>query len=134
MKKSTLIILGSIIALVAAWMILLPGKTPWSFLKSKTPATVPGDVLAAPTIKNGSLTPPASTSGDPAIFPLKVDVYNYKKEVAEIQRVMNVYFNTDLVVDGLFGPKTLAALKANGLAYGEEITHQDYLTLIEFTM
>jgi len=132
MGKRTLIILGSVIALVAAWMILLPGKTPWSILKSQTPAPTPGDTLAAPAIKNPIVT--RTAQGNPSGFPLKVDVYNYKKEVAEIQRAMNVYFNTDLVVDGLFGPKTLAALKANGLTYGEEVSYQDYLTIIEFTM
>ena len=74
MKKSTLIILGSIIALVAAWMILLPGKTPWSILKSQTPAPTPGDTLAAPVIRNPVAT--SSAQGDPSKFPLK-QLYHY---------------------------------------------------------
>lgn len=128
MKKKVFIILGVLVALVATYMLLFPGKNPFRSLKKLTsnssgtitdPATA-GTTPGAPNI-------PGQTSG----FPLAQDVHTYKKSVATLQEALNYQFGSGLVVDGYFGPKTLRALKVLGYAQNDTLSWEEYAAIVD---
>lgn len=129
MKKNIFIILGALVAIVAAWLVLFPGKNPFKLLKAKTPSPSPVSASGTPvatTTQNGSFTPPTTTAGQPAGFPITPDVHVYRADIAEIQKNLNHVLGSALVVDGYFGPKTLAALKAHGYAATGVLNYAEY--------
>lgn len=129
MKKKIFIILGILVALLAAWLVLFPGKNPLTASKAKAPAPEPGPAKSTPQAvapTNGSFTPVPPTDGQPAGFPISPDSHVYRADIAEIQKNMNDFHGSALVVDGYFGPKTLAALKAYGYAATGVLNFAEY--------
>ena len=130
MKNKIFIILASLVAVVAAWLVLFPGKNPLTILKGATPGltNAPGQTPATISdhTQNGSFTPAVETAGQPAGFPITPDVHTYRADIAQIQKNMNDFHGSSLVVDGYFGPKTLAALKAYGYCSTGALTYAEY--------
>lgn len=126
MRKNIFLVLGALVAIIAAWMLLFPGKNPLKMLK-KTPGPVKSPAPANPPAPepNGSFTPAAPPANQPAGFPLYPDTHTYKREIAILQDALNRMFGSTLAVDGYFGPKTLTALKANGFAQDGYLTYQE---------
>jgi len=124
MKKNIFIILAFLVVVVAAWLVLFPGKNPLTILKGATPCQTPATI--SDHTQNGSFTPAVETAGQPAGFPITPDVHTYRADIAQIQSNMNDFHGSSLVVDGYFGPKTLAALKAYGYCSTGALTYAEY--------
>lgn len=124
MKNKIFVGLAVLVALVAAWIVLFPGKTPWSYLKKKTISASTGDTSAPATAITPAPSAPATKGADG--FPV---VYGDKgTDVAAIQEGLNLKFGSNLSVDGIFGPLTRKALSAHG--YSDTITKAQYLEIV----
>lgn len=132
MSKKVFIILASLVAIVAAWLVIFPGRNPLTVLKAKTTDPAQKPSTATPGIvQNGAFAPNDPAQGQPAGFPIYPDVHTSRKDIAGIQMAMNDFFGSNLVVDGYFGPKTLAALKAYGFAANDFITYDEYTLILD---
>ena len=120
MKKKVFLIIGALVAVIAAWMILFPGKNPLTILSAKKATT--------PAPASGTAAAPTTTAADSKGFPILADPHNFSGDVSRVQRDLNLYFilPEQLVVDGLLGPKTLAALRACGFAADGSLNYDDF--------
>ena len=126
MKKKIYIILAAVVAIIAAWLVLFPGKNPLSVLKGSTTGsgTTPG------TTATGS----SGTSATEAGFPIEQNVSIVDQRVKDVQLTLNRVFGSTLDVDGKFGPKTLKALKAFGFAANDNISYSEYKELMDYNI
>lgn len=136
MSKKVFIILASLVAIVAAWLVMFPGRNPLTLLggAKTTPAVPAAEPAQTGAVKNGAFTPKDPAAGQPAGFPIYPDIHTYRKDIAAIQGAMNDYFGSNLVIDGYFGPKTLAALKAYGFAPNGFITYNEYSVILDMAL
>jgi len=131
MKKKIFIGLAVVVALVAAWIVLFPGKTPFDFFgkkKSAIPDTTPGNSSQATSADTGNAINPDTrpTVKDSEGFPV---IYgDTGNNVEAIQEGLNLKFGSTLAVDGIFGPKTKQALSAHG--YSDTITKAQWLEIV----
>lgn len=134
--KKALIILTILFAMLAAWIVAFPQKNPFKtlFSKDKQPAT-PGAIpitTAPQAIKTGSQSPGSflpqtPISQDLLGFPLmqgSTGVY-----VRNMQAGLNDRFGSDLVLDGIFGPKTYKAISANNFN-ADAVSYQEYKEIV----
>lgn len=134
MKKHVFIIFAALVAIVAAWMLLYPGKNPLTILKAKkatTPAATPG---AGVDTTNGAFNPAKAAAAEPAGFPIYPDPHTYRRDIAAIQETLNATYGSSLLIDGYFGPKTLASLKAHGFAATDAISYNDFQLLLNLNL
>lgn len=127
MKKAVLII-SLLAAAFAAFIVIFPDKNPLKKWLKKPATDTDDNNAAAPGSK------PAATSQQPAAadsyrlgFPLKQG--SKGTYVAAIQAALNKKYFTNLVIDGIFGPKTYRALSVNGFN-PDNVTFADYQKLI----
>lgn len=135
MKKKIIITLSILVALVAAWLVLFPGKAPWKmFRKTTTLPETPEPTLApseepkatgakSPTGFISAAKPAQDTNG----FPLQLGSRN--DYVKNMQEALNKRFGSELVVDGIYGAKTEKVLKAHGYNNGV-IYYKHYFEIV----
>lgn len=130
MKKNLFITVAIIVGVVAAYLVLFPGKKPWQiFKRKKAGAILAGESASAVTsAETGNPMNPDTKpiTKDSDGFPI---TYGDKGNlVAAIQEGLNLKFGSALSVDGIFGPKTRKALGAHG--YSDTITREQYLEIV----
>ena len=113
MKKKHLIIAGAIILLVAAaYYYFFPAKASTVLeatgLKTPTPAT---GTTKTGTVATSTITQDAN--GVPLMQGKSGSLLHPDQLINNIQKALNAQFKTGLSVDGIFGPKTAAALTAH---------------------
>ena len=130
MKKNLFIITAVVIGIIAAWLVLFPGKKPWSILSKKQIIPSP-DVSTATVVTSadtGNVMNPVTTTTvrDANGFPV---MYGDRGNlVAAIQEGLNLKFGSSLIVDGIFGRKTLKALSVHG--YNDAVSNAQYLEIV----
>ena len=81
-----------------------------SLAKSEaTPAAEEVEVKSSPVVTNSNWSAPKPASQPASIFPLKTG--SKGAEVAALQSYLNKRYNAGLATDGIWGPKTQAALQ-----------------------
>ena len=135
MKNKIFISIAALVAIAAAWLLLFPGKNPLNILAAKKAAANPGATLKA-TIDttNGAFKPTNPANGEPAGYPIYPDIHLFRKDIAAIQATLNDFYGSSLNVDGYFGPKTLAALKAHGFAQADCLSYKDFSDLLALNL
>jgi len=120
MKKTFIIIFAIVLLAAAIWYYMNPGKNLFEWLGLKKAAAalgikgasvVPEDISKG-TVNNGSFVTAAPIVQDASGFPLMPGSRN--SYVKEIQHALNTRFGSELVEDGIYGPKTEKALSAHG--------------------
>ena len=133
MKKAVLII-SLLAAAFAAFIVIFPDKNPlkkWLKRPAADPLTPATDPLTPGTTATDTRMP--TPKSQPAAdsyrlgFPLRQG--SKGTYVAAIQAALNKKYFTNLVVDGIFGPKTYRALSVNGFN-PDNVTFADYQKLI----
>lgn len=121
MKKGV-IFLSIIAVMVAAYIVLFPENNPVKKLFTKKPL-LPADDLT------GTTTPKENPAGGEYRLGFPLAKGSKGSYVFDIQAALNRKFNTNLAVDGIFGPKTYRALSVSGFNPGS-ISFEDYKKII----
>jgi hypothetical protein len=106
MKTKTIIIILVILVILAAGT--------WIFLGNK-PASLPGEPDPGNSGNGTGNNGAGSGTPTPAAAAMPLKQGSSGPLVKAIQEALNLKYNSALVTDGSYGPKTLAALKANNL-------------------
>lgn len=139
--KKLKIILAVVVALAAAY-ILVFGNVKEVFAKSDGldnadagdvaiagGSTAPNTTQAVSGVNiiSGSFAPRTDVVKDALGFPLIQG--DRGERVEAVQRALNRNFNSALVVDGIFGPKTYKSISANGFN-AEALSYREYLEIL----
>jgi hypothetical protein len=123
--KKALTFLSIIAALIAAYIVLFPKNNPVKKLFTKsTPA--PGSTNTK-TGTSGQQPAATNSASAPAGFPLSEGSRGLY--VTQLQNALNKYFDATLKVDGIFGPKTAAAIAAAKFD-PTNVSYTDYLDIL----
>jgi hypothetical protein len=120
-KKHFIIGAGVLLLLAAAYYYFFPGRNLLEVVGVKKPAeqlpTAVREDMTTKTATDGSFIKASPIVKDSNGFPLiqgDGSLFKPNKSVKEIQQAINEKYGSSLKLDGIYGPKTAAALNVHG--------------------